>query len=158
MIWRGPMVMGALEQMMGQVEWGALDILVVDMPPGTGDVLLSLAQNVRLDGAILVTTPQDVAVIDADKCASAFGKLDVPLLGVVENMSYFAAPDGSRHTLFGVGGGATLATKYHTSVLTQLPLDPAIGIAADRGENYLLHPSVAADAYRQLATKITGQN
>lgn len=133
---RAPMITKALVQFLRMTAWEC-DVLLVDLPPGTGDVTLSLAQNVKLDGVVIVTTPQDVAVIDADKCATAFTKLQVPMLGVVENMAHFIAPDGSTHALFGSGGGAKLAAKYGTRVLGQLPLDPAIGVAGDRGENYL---------------------
>ena len=105
MIWRGPMVMGALEQMMGQVAWGALDVLVVDMPPGTGDAQLTMAQRVTLAGAVIVSTPQDIALIDARRGVRMFEKVRVPVLGIVENMSYFCCPDcGHRAEIFGHGG------------------------------------------------------
>ncbi|WP_287384862.1 Mrp/NBP35 family ATP-binding protein, partial [Mesorhizobium sp.] len=105
MIWRGPMVMSALTQMLREVEWGPLDVLVVDMPPGTGDAQLTMAQQVPLAGAIIVSTPQDLALIDARKGLNMFRKVDVPLLGIVENMSYFLAPDtGKRYDIFGHGG------------------------------------------------------
>ena len=136
---RAPMITKALGQFLRYVRWGTaeapLDYLLIDMPPGTGDVTLSLAQNAPLHGVLLVTTPQEIAVIDADKCAEAFTKLQVPILGVIENMSYFDA-SGARHTPFGAGGGARLAAKYKTPLLGQLPLDPAMGTAGDRGENY----------------------
>ena len=105
MIWRGPMVMSALTQMLREVEWGELDVLVVDMPPGTGDAQLTMAQQVPLAGAVIVSTPQDLALIDARKGLNMFKKVDVPLLGIVENMSYFVAPDtGKRYDIFGHGG------------------------------------------------------
>jgi ATP-binding protein involved in chromosome partitioning len=105
MIWRGPMVMSALTQMLREVEWGKLDVLVVDMPPGTGDAQLTMAQQVPLAGAVIVSTPQDLALIDARKGLNMFKKVDVPLLGIVENMSYFVAPDtGKRYDIFGHGG------------------------------------------------------
>ena len=105
MIWRGPMVMSALTQMLREVEWGPLDVLVVDMPPGTGDAQLTMAQQVPLAGAVIVSTPQDLALIDARKGLNMFKKVDVPLLGIVENMSYFIAPDtGKRYDIFGHGG------------------------------------------------------
>ena len=105
MIWRGPMVMGALEQMMGQVEWGALDILVVDMPPGTGDAQLTMAQRVALTGAVIVSTPQDIALIDARRGVRMFERTRVPVLGLVENMSFFCCPNcGHRADIFGHGG------------------------------------------------------
>ena len=105
MIWRGPMVMGALEQMMGQVEWGALDILVIDMPPGTGDAQLTMAQRVALTGAVIVSTPQDIALIDARRGVRMFEKTNVPVLGLVENMSFYCCPNcGHRADIFGHGG------------------------------------------------------
>ncbi len=147
---RAPMITKALVQFLRLTRWnssGPLDFLLVDLPPGTGDVLLSLAQNAPLAGAVIVTTPQEVAVMDADKCANAFTKLNVPMVGVVENMSYFAAPDGSQHAIFGAGGGARLADKYHCPLLGQLPLDPAMGVSADAGghyaEQYAAAPAVA---------------
>lgn len=157
---RAPMITKALVQFLRTVRWATaeapLDYLLVDLPPGTGDVTLSLAQNAPLAGVVLVTTPQDVAVIDADKCASAFHKLHVPLLGVVENMSHFIDPAGNSHAIFGSGGGQKLAGKYGCAFLGQLPLDPAIGICADRGENYVsLHAGTAASAlYKDVAGKI----
>jgi ATP-binding protein involved in chromosome partitioning len=159
---RAPMITKTLVQFLRVTRWGTpahpLDVLLVDLPPGTGDVTLSLAQNVKLDGLVLVTTPQEVAVIDADKCAQAFQKLQVPLLGVVENMSYFIDPSGTRHALFGEGGGASLAAKYQTSLLGTIPLDPALVMACDRGENYLAtHPKQpAALAFKSLANALRG--
>lgn len=149
---RAPMITKALVQFLRLTRWGdaahPCDFLLVDLPPGTGDVTLSLAQNCKLDGLVLVTTPQDVAVIDADKCASAFHKLHVPLLGVIENMSYFTDPSGANHHLFGQGGGEKLAAKYHSRVLGQLPLDVAIGTCGDAGENFVginsLSPAAAS--------------
>ena len=155
---RAPMITKALVQFLRSTRWGEatnpLDYLLIDLPPGTGDVTLSLAQNAPLAGVVLVTTPQDVAVIDADKCASAFTKLNVPILGVVENMSYFAN-GAEKHFVFGQGGGAKLAAKYGTTVLGQLPLDPAIGVCADKGENFVAQPSAAADVFRALAGILT---
>jgi len=157
---RAPMITKTLVQFLRLTRWGdaahPCDILLVDLPPGTGDITLSLAQNCKLDGLILVTTPQDVAVIDADKCASAFHKLHVPLLGVIENMSYFTAPDGTAIAMFGEGGGAKLAAKYHAPLLGHLPLDPHIGICADHGQNYLAQhaTNAAAGVYREIAARI----
>ena len=111
MIWRGPMVMSALTQMLREVQWGDLDVLVVDLPPGTGDTQLTMAQQVPLAGAVIVSTPQDLALIDARKGLNMFKKVDVPLLGIVENMSYFIAPDtGARYDIFGHGGAARRRT------------------------------------------------
>lgn len=157
---RAPMITKALVQFLRVTRWATadapLDVLLVDLPPGTGDITLSLAQNVKLDGLILVTTPQDVAVIDADKCASAFAKLHVPLLGVVENMSYFLDPAGQAHHLFGSGGGAKLAEKYRSAVLGNIPLDPAIGTHADAGKNFIADygDSAATKIYKEIAAKL----
>jgi len=139
-ILRAPMITKALTQMLRQTRWGTaeapLDILLVDLPPGTGDVHLSLAQSVPLDGAILVTTPQDVAVADAEKSAVMFQKLDIPILGVIENMSYFTDPSGTQHRLFGEGGGVSLAKQFGTHLLAQLPIDPNLRECADQGQNF----------------------
>lgn len=157
---RAPMITKALVQFLRMTRWAdaahPCDVLLVDLPPGTGDVLLSLAQNCPLDGAVVVTTPQDVAVIDADKCADAFRKLGVPILGIVENMATFIAPDGSAHALFGAGGGAKLAAKYSAPLLAQLPLDPAIGTAGDAGTNYAATNGNAVAAFAEIAGKLVG--
>jgi ATP-binding protein involved in chromosome partitioning len=157
---RAPMITKALVQFLRLTRWGTaeapLDILLVDLPPGTGDITLSLAQNAPLHGLVLVTTPQNVAVIDADKCASAFHKLHVPLIGVVENMSHYVSESGEKIAMFGSGGGAKLAAKYHSQLLGQIPLDPAIGICADAGRNYVAQHAAAnaAAIYTQIAQKI----
>ena len=157
---RAPMITKTLVQFLRLTRWGdaadPCDVLLVDLPPGTGDVTLSLAQNVKLAGLVLVTTPQDVAVIDADKCASAFHKLQVPFIGVVENMSHFIDQAGVTHTLFGSGGGAKLAEKYQAPLLAQIPLDPAITHCADHGQCYRdHHPTHPARAcFDSLAQKI----
>lgn len=154
---RAPMITKTLVQFLRVTRWGTaeapLDVLLVDLPPGTGDVTLSLAQNVKLDGLVLVTTPQDVAVIDADKCASAFYKLHVPLIGVIENMSYFVDSAGVAQHIFGQGGGEKLAEKYHAPLLGKLPLDPFVGQCADQGENFCSRyaDSVAAKQYHAIA-------
>ena len=123
MIWRGPMVMSALTQMLREVEWGELDVLVVDMPPGTGDAQLTMAQQVPLAGAVIVSTPQDLALIDARKGLNMFRKVDVPLLGIVENMSYFIAPDtGKRYDIFGHGGARREAERLGVAFLGEVPL------------------------------------
>jgi ATP-binding protein involved in chromosome partitioning len=134
MIWRGPMVMGALEQMMGQVEWGALDILVVDMPPGTGDAQLTMAQRVALTGAVIVSTPQDIALIDARRGVRMFERTRVPVLGLVENMSFFACPAcGHTSHIFGHGGARTEAQRLGTEFLGEVPLLLDIRTASDAG-------------------------
>jgi ATP-binding protein involved in chromosome partitioning len=134
MIWRGPMVMGALEQMMGQVEWGALDILIVDMPPGTGDAQLTMAQRVALTGAVIVSTPQDIALIDARRGVRMFERVHVPVLGLVENMSFFCCPNcGHRTELFGHGGARLEAARLGTAFLGEVPLLLDIRTASDAG-------------------------
>jgi ATP-binding protein involved in chromosome partitioning len=134
MIWRGPMVMGALEQMMGQVEWGALDILVVDMPPGTGDAQLTMAQRVALTGAVIVSTPQDIALIDARRGVRMFERTHVPVLGLVENMSFFCCPAcGHRADIFGHGGARVEAQRLGTEFLGEVPLLLDIRMGSDSG-------------------------
>jgi ATP-binding protein involved in chromosome partitioning len=134
MIWRGPMVMGALEQMMGQVEWGALDVLIVDMPPGTGDAQLTMAQRVALTGAVIVSTPQDIALIDARRGVRMFERVHVPVLGLVENMSFFCCPNcGHRTELFGHGGARLEAARLGTEFLGEVPLLLDIRTASDAG-------------------------
>jgi ATP-binding protein involved in chromosome partitioning len=134
MIWRGPMVMGALEQMMGQVEWGPLDILVVDMPPGTGDAQLTMAQRVALTGAVIVSTPQDIALIDARRGVRMFERTRVPVLGLVENMSFFCCPAcGHRAEIFGHGGARVEAARLGTEFLGEVPLLLDIRTASDAG-------------------------
>jgi ATP-binding protein involved in chromosome partitioning len=134
MIWRGPMVMGALEQMMGQVEWGPLDMLVVDMPPGTGDAQLTMAQRVALTGAVIVSTPQDIALIDARRGVRMFERTRVPVLGLVENMSFFACPAcGHTSHIFGHGGARVEAQRLGTEFLGEVPLLLDIRTASDAG-------------------------
>jgi ATP-binding protein involved in chromosome partitioning len=133
-IWRGPMVMKAVEQLLRDVDWGDLDVLVVDLPPGTGDAQLTLAQKARLHGAIIVTTPQDVALADAIKGISMFRKVGVPVLGVVENMSYFLCGHcGERTEIFGHGGGKREADRLAAPFLGEIPLDPGIRVGGDSG-------------------------
>ena len=134
MIWRGPMVMSAITQMLRDVAWGTLDILVVDMPPGTGDAQLTLAQNVPLKGAVIVSTPQDLALIDARRGLAMFAKVDVPVLGIVENMSYFQCPEcGTRSDIFGHGGARHEAERLGVPFLGEIPLHMAIRAASDQG-------------------------
>jgi len=157
MIWRGPMVMGALEQMMGDVAWGDLDILIVDMPPGTGDAQLTMAQRVALAGAVIVSTPQDLALLDARRGLNMFKRVEVPVLGIVENMSYFLCPHcGERSDIFTHGGARRAAAQMQVDFLGEIPLDMAIREGSDGGR-----PIVAADpdsphaaAYRAIADKI----
>lgn len=157
MVWRGPMVMGALEQMMRDVAWGPLDILVVDMPPGTGDAQLTMAQRVPLAGAVIVSTPQDVALLDARKGIAMFKKVAVPILGLIENMSYFQCPAcGHRTEIFAHGGARHEAEKMNAPFLGEIPIDTAVRVAGDGGT-----PIVAADPaspiaalYRAMATSL----
>jgi ATP-binding protein involved in chromosome partitioning len=154
MIWRGPMVMGALEQMMGQVSWGKLDVLVVDMPPGTGDAQLTMAQRVALTGAVIVSTPQDIALIDARRGVRMFEKTQVPVLGLVENMSFFCCPNcGHRSDIFGHGGARLEAQRLGTEFLGEIPLLLDIRTASDAGTpiSAAAPDSEAAKAYAALA-------
>jgi ATP-binding protein involved in chromosome partitioning len=134
MIWRGPMVMSAVTQMLRDVEWGQLDVLVVDMPPGTGDAQLTLAQNVPLKGAVIVSTPQDLSLIDARRGLAMFKKVNVPVLGIVENMSYFQCPHcGTKSDIFGHGGARHEADKLGVPFLGEIPLHMAIRASSDAG-------------------------
>jgi len=133
-VWRGPMLMGALQQMMMQVQWGALDVLIVDLPPGTGDVQMTLAQKAQVDGAIVVSTPQDVALIDARKGIDMFNKLNVPILGMIENMStHICSNCGHEEHVFGHGGVAAEAEKLNVPLLAEIPLHLDVRMAADGG-------------------------
>ncbi|HTI03261.1 MAG TPA: Mrp/NBP35 family ATP-binding protein [Acidisoma sp.] len=133
-IWRGPMIMGAVQQFLGQVEWGMLDILVVDLPPGTGDIQLTLSQRVKVTGAVVVSTPQDIALIDARRAVKMFEKVEIPVLGVIENMSYFCCPNcGHRSEIFGHGGARAEAAKLGQAFLGEIPLLPEIRALSDAG-------------------------
>lgn len=141
MIWRGPMVMKAIDQFLHDVSWGELDCLVIDLPPGTGDAQLTLAQQVPVDGVVIVTTPSDVALIDARRGLQMFKKVNVPVLGIVENMSYFICPHCDERTdIFSAGGGRKAAESLGTEFLGEIPLDPTIRASGDRGA-----PVVAAE-------------
>ncbi len=157
MIWRGPMVMGALEQMMGQVEWGALDIMIVDMPPGTGDAQLTMAQRVTLAGAVIVSTPQDIALLDARRGVKMFERTRVPVLGLVENMSFFCCPNcGHRSEIFGHGGARAEAARQGTEFLGEIPLLLDIRTAADEGTPIAASApdSEGGRAYAALAARL----
>jgi ATP-binding protein involved in chromosome partitioning len=133
-IWRGPMASGAVKQFMSDVAWGELDYLIFDLPPGTGDIQLTLVQTIPLTGAVIVTTPQEVSLIDARKGLMMFSRVNVPLLGIVENMSYFIAPDtGNRYDIFGTGGGSKLAQEASVPFLGGIPIDPRIRMGGDKG-------------------------
>ncbi|MFQ1699755.1 Mrp/NBP35 family ATP-binding protein [Loktanella agnita] len=153
-VWRGPMLMGALQQMLGQVEWGELDILLVDLPPGTGDVQLTLCQKTDLTGAIVVSTPQDVALLDARKALDMFKTLNTPVLGLIENMSTFVCPTcGTESHIFGHGGVAKEAEKIGVPFLGALPIDLDTRLAGDAGEPIAVGDGSMADAYRHLARR-----
>ena len=156
MIWRGPMVMSALSQMLKDVAWGELDVLVVDMPPGTGDAQLTMAQQVPLAGAVIVSTPQDLALIDARKGLNMFRKVDVPVLGIVENMSTFICPHcGCRSDIFAHGGAKSEAERLGVPFLGEVPLTLAIRETSDAGKPVVVSEpdSPAAEAYRDIAAK-----
>ncbi len=156
-VWRGPMLIGALQQMLNQVQWGALDVLIVDLPPGTGDVQMTLAQKTVLDGAIIVSTPQDVALIDARKGIDMFNKLGTPILGMVENMSYQICEEcGHRGHPFGHGGVADEAAKMGVPLLAELPLHLDIRIASDGGAPIVVSKpdTPQAEAFRSLAKRL----
>jgi ATP-binding protein involved in chromosome partitioning len=163
-IWRGPMVMGAVRQFLKDTIWGALDFLIVDLPPGTGDAQLTLAQQVNLDGALIVTTPQEVATLDALRAVRMFRQLHCPILGIVENMSYFICPDcGERDEIFGAGGGEKMAREERLSVMAKLPIYEEIRAAGDRGAPITIanpeHPASAAfvQIAKELASRMSLQ-
>ncbi|NIZ13756.1 Mrp/NBP35 family ATP-binding protein [Phaeobacter sp. HF9A] len=153
-VWRGPMLMGALQQMMMQVQWGALDVLIVDLPPGTGDVQMTLAQKAHVDGAIVVSTPQDVALIDARKGIDMFQKLNVPILGLIENMStHICSNCGHEEHIFGHGGVAAEAAKMNVPLLAEVPLHLDVRLAADGGAPIVVSKpdSPQAKAFQDIA-------
>jgi ATP-binding protein involved in chromosome partitioning len=151
LIWRGPMLHSAIRQFIADVAWGELDYLIVDLPPGTGDAPLSLAQSLPLTGGVIVTLPQQVSLEDARRGLEMFRTMDVPILGVVENMSYLELPDGSRHDIFGSGGGERLATEADVPFLGQVPMDARVRIAGDEGT-----PVVIADPEAPVAKALEG--
>ncbi len=154
-IWRGPMIMGALQQLLGQVDWGRLDVLVVDLPPGTGDVQLSLCQRTALTGAIVVSTPQDVALLDARKALDMFRKLNTPVLGLVENMSTYICPNcGHEAHLFGHGGVAEEARRLDLPFLGEIPLALEVRQAGDAGTPIAAGEGPVAEAFARLATRL----
>ena len=158
LIWRGPLLMSAMQQMLFDVDWGELDYLIVDLPPGTGDVPLSLVQLIALAGVVVVTTPQNVAVADVLRCIEFFQVTGAPVLGVVENMSYLQCPDcGRRLEVFGRGGGQWLAEQFDVPLLGQIPLDPAICEGGDLGEPASGSDSPVAQAFRELAGMVAAQ-
>lgn len=157
MIWRGPMVISALTQMLREVAWGDLDVLVVDMPPGTGDAQLTMAQQVPLAGAVIVSTPQDLALIDARKGLNMFKRVDVPVLGIIENMSYFLCPDcGSRHDIFGHGGARAEAERLGVPFLGEIPLTMKIRETSDAGTPIVVSDpeGPVAEIYKTIAGQV----
>jgi ATP-binding protein involved in chromosome partitioning len=159
-IWRGPMVMRAIEQMLGDVEWGALDYLILDLPPGTGDAQLTVTQKVPLAGAVIVTTPQDVALIDARKGLAMFRKVNVPVIGIIENMATFICPHcGEATDIFKRGGGERTADLLGTAFLGSVPLDPKIVEGGDRGVPIVVAEPQGphAEAFRHLAEAVTAE-
>ncbi len=156
-IWRGPMIHSAIRQFLEEVDWGDLDYLLIDLPPGTGDASLSLAQSLSMTGAVVVTTPQKVASSDVVRGVEMFKQLNVPVLGVVENMSYFVAPDtGNRYDIFGHGGGADMAKEVDAEFLGEVPLEPAVREGGDEGTPIVVRDpeSPAAQAIRAVAQKV----
>jgi len=154
MVWRGPMLAGALTQFMRDVEWGDLDYLVLDLPPGTGDVQLTLAQNVKVSGAVLVSTPQEVAIADVRRGKAMFDKVDIPTLGVVENMAYFQCGNcGTKHHIFNAGGASRLADELKVPLIGEVPLETSAREAADEGKPaVLVHPdSQSSKAFTNIA-------
>jgi len=160
MIWRGPMVTQALEQLLKDTDWSELDYLVIDMPPGTGDIQLTLAQKVPVTGAVIVTTPQDIALLDARKAYNMFDKVDIPIIGVIENMSmHICSNCGHSEHIFGEGGGQRLAEQYDVDHLGDVPLERRIRENADGG-----HPTVVAepdspitDIYKQIGRRVAAR-
>jgi ATP-binding protein involved in chromosome partitioning len=160
LVWRGPMIHSFIQQMLKDVMWGALDYLVFDMPPGTGDAQLSLSQVLPLSGVVMVTTPQDVALLDVRKAIGMFQRLNVPILGIVENMSTFACPHCGQHTsIFGGTGGQRVADEYGAPLLARLPLDPETRVGGDEGTPITVRrpDSAQAQAFRSLAAAVAGR-
>ncbi|HBO16051.1 MAG TPA: iron-sulfur cluster carrier protein ApbC [Porticoccaceae bacterium] len=159
MAWRGPMASGALQQMLNHTAWGPLDVLLVDMPPGTGDIQLTLAQQVKLSGAVIVTTPQDIALLDAEKGIQMFAKVSVPILGVVENMSmHQCVACGHKEAVFGAGGGLAIAQSHEVALLGQLPLDSRVRHQGDAGVPVVVAApdSEVAQSYMAIALAVIG--
>ncbi len=157
LIWRGPKACGALQQLLTEVNWGEIDVMVIDMPPGTGDIQITLAQQVKLDGALIVSTPQDIAVIDAVKGVNMFKKVDVPILGIVENMSYYLCPDcGHKEFVFGEHGARETAQRLGEKFLGEIPLNIKIRSYSDGGTPivYAEPDSAFSEAYREIAAQI----
>jgi ATP-binding protein involved in chromosome partitioning len=158
-VWRGPMLMGALQQLLGQVRWGELDVLIVDLPPGTGDVQLSLAQKTNVDGAIIVSTPQDIALLDARKAINMFEKTGIPVVGMIENMSMYVCPKcGNEDHLFGHGGAKDEAAKLGLTFYGEIPLDISVRLGGDEGQPIALGEGPIADAYQAIAKQLIDED
>ena len=159
LIWRGPMLNSAIRQFLSDVDWGDLDYIIIDLPPGTGDASLSLAQALPLSGVVIVTLPQQVSLEDASRGLEMFRTLDVPILGVVENMSYLTLPDGSKMDVFGQGGGEALARKYEVPFLGSIPMDPIVRVGGDTGKPVIMTQpdSDAAVALINIAEQIAAR-
>lgn len=155
-IWRGPMFNKALQQMFQDVNWGVVDYMIIDMPPGTGDAQLSLSQMVKLAGAVVVTTPQEVALADVRKSINMLKKVNVDVLGIVENMSGLPMPDGSVLPIFGSGGGERTAKEFGVPLLAKLPIDPAIREGGDAGAPVATGEGAVAETFLELAKKVRG--
>ena len=154
-VWRGPMFNKALTQMFSDVQWGEVDYCIVDMPPGTGDAQISLSQLVKLAGAVVVTTPQEVALADVRKSINMLKKVNVDVLGIIENMSGFITPDGTRYNIFGEGGGRALAEKLGLPLLASIPIDISIREGGDKGKPAVTEPSsLSGKAFHDLALKV----
>jgi ATP-binding protein involved in chromosome partitioning len=158
MVWRGPILHGTIKQFLQEAAWGALDYLIIDLPPGTGDVQLSLSQLTRLSGGLIVTTPQDVARIDAERAVDMFKRVQVNILGVIENMSYFEL-GGQKTYIFGQGGGRKMAEHYQTTFLGEIPIALSVREGGDSGVPVVVGApqSSEAEAFRQVARKLAGQ-
>src|SRR5437588_1006273 len=158
-IWRGPMVHRAITQFLTDIDWGQLDYLVIDLPPGTGDAQLTLTQSAPLSGAVIVTTPQEVSLIDARKGLEMFRQVHVPILGIVENMSYFTGDDGKRYEIFMHGGGKKLAGEAGVPFLGEIPIDPRVAECGDTGDPIVhkLPEAPVSKAYMKLAETVVGE-
>jgi ATP-binding protein involved in chromosome partitioning len=158
-IWRGPMVHKAVSQFLTDIAWGNLDYLVIDLPPGTGDAQLTLTQTAPLSGAVIVTTPQEVSLIDARKGLEMFRQVRVPVLGIIENMSFFMGEDGKQYPIFGQGGGRRLAADAGVPFLGEIPIDPRVAECGDQGDP-IVHrfpDSVVGKAYQTLAATVENE-
>ena len=154
-VWRGPMVQGAISKMLWDVDWGDLDVLIIDMPPGTGDPQLGLAQDIKPRGAVIVSTPQDLALADARKGVAMFGKVDIPVLGLIENMSVFVCPDcGSTHDIFGADGVAREAEKLGVPLLGQAPLHMSVRESGDAGKPIATQTGPESEIFRDMGQSL----